>query len=80
LSFCLGVRPGANPVGPPPTTQLNQTNMVIRVSRDNLASRAGTAKETLIRTLSDFKSEGLIDIDGGAISIQDLKKLQSMPQ
>jgi len=62
------------------TTQLNQTNMVIRVSRDNLASRAGTAKETLIRTLSDFKSEGLIDIDGGAISIQDLKKLQSMPQ
>ncbi|MGA0256195.1 MAG: helix-turn-helix domain-containing protein, partial [Saprospiraceae bacterium] len=64
----------------PPTTQLNQTNMVIRVSRDNLASRAGTAKETLIRTLSDFKSEGLIDIDGGAISIQDLKKLQSMPQ
>jgi len=52
----------------------------IRVSRDDLAARAGTAKETLIRTLSDFKSEGLIDIESGAVVIKDLDRLQDMPQ
>ncbi len=49
-------------------------------SRDDLASLAGTAKETLIRTISDFKSEKLIEIDGNAIRILDKDKLESMPQ
>ena len=50
----------------------------ITISRDNLASVAGVAKESLIRTLSDFKSEKLIDITEGEIFITDLKKLERM--
>jgi CRP-like cAMP-binding protein len=34
----------------------------INLSRENLAQTAGIATESLIRTLSDFKSEKLIDI------------------
>lgn len=62
------------------TNKPNQDNEQIKVSRDDLAARAGTAKETLIRTLSDFKSEGLIDIDSGAVIIKDYDKLKGMPQ
>jgi len=50
----------------------------IDISRENLANIAGTAKESLIRTLSDFKDEKLIDIKSGDITILDEKKLNSM--
>jgi CRP-like cAMP-binding protein len=53
---------------------------VLSVSRDNLAAAAGTAKETLIRTLSDFKAEGLLEIDGKFITLLDRSRLESMPQ
>jgi CRP-like cAMP-binding protein/CheY-like chemotaxis protein len=52
----------------------------LAVSREDLASKAGTAKETLIRTLSDFKSEGLIDIKGKLITILNFDGLRFMPQ
>jgi CRP-like cAMP-binding protein/CheY-like chemotaxis protein len=47
----------------------------IKISRDDLASIVGTATESLIRTLSDFKSEKMIDIEGGRIIILDEKRL-----
>jgi CRP-like cAMP-binding protein len=51
----------------------------IVISRGSLASIAGTAKESMIRTLSDFKNEKLIDInDDGSIQILNLKKLELM--
>ena len=50
----------------------------MQISRADLANIAGTATESLIRTLSDFKNEGLIEIKGGTIIIQDEKKLSSM--
>lgn len=50
----------------------------INLSRDNLAAIAGIATESLIRTLGDFKSEKLIDIQEGAIFILDEKKLENM--
>ncbi len=40
-------------------------DFVIDISRDNLAAIAGTATESLIRTLGDFREEKLIDIKGG---------------
>lgn len=49
----------------------------IDISRENLANIAGTATESLIRTLSDFKSEKLIDINGGVITILNEKKLET---
>ncbi len=58
-------------------TQEND-NFRIDISRENLATIAGTATESLIRTLSDFKSEKLIDIKDGYISIINEKKLAGM--
>jgi CRP/FNR family transcriptional regulator, cyclic AMP receptor protein len=50
----------------------------IDISRENLATIAGTATESLIRTLSDFKSEGLVEIKGGLITILNEKKISTM--
>jgi len=51
---------------------------VIDSSREELATIAGTATESLIRTLSDFKSEHLIDIKSGKIVVTDEKKLANL--
>jgi len=53
-------------------------NFAIHISREDLAHMAGTANESIIRTLSDFKSEKLIDIKERSIVILDLKKLSSL--
>lgn len=50
----------------------------IKISRNDLASVAGIATESLIRTLSGFKKEGLIDIEGRNIKIVDLEGLQEV--
>lgn len=50
----------------------------IEISRENLANIAGTATESLIRTLSDFKTEKLIDIKDGQITIINDKRLETM--
>lgn len=50
----------------------------ISISREDLANIAGTATESLIRTLGDFKSEKLIDVQGSKIVILDNKKLANM--
>jgi len=52
----------------------------IKVTREDIAAMAGTAKETTIRTLSDFKNEGIIDIKPSHISIVDQEALIEMPQ
>lgn len=51
---------------------------VISISRENLASIAGTAKESLIRTLGDFRDEGMIEIRDGDIIIQNERKLANL--
>lgn len=56
----------------------SEGNNVIEFSRDDIAQYIGTATESLIRTLSDFKSEKLIDIKGGKISIVNLEKLKNL--
>jgi CRP-like cAMP-binding protein len=50
----------------------------INISRENLASIAGTATESLIRTLGDFRTEKLIDIKEGNIIILNEKKLENL--
>ena len=47
----------------------------ITLSRENLAGMIGTAKETAIRTLSDFKEDGLIAIELSKIRLLDKEKL-----
>ena len=53
-------------------------NYSIDISRENLATMAGTATESLIRTLSDFRNEKLIEISNGSIIILNEKKLSTM--
>jgi len=48
------------------------------IARDDLARIVGTATESLIRTLSDFKQEGLISIDGSRITIINEHKLNHL--
>ena len=50
----------------------------IKISRNDLASVAGIATETLIRTMSNFKKQGLIEIEGRTIRILDLEKLKEI--
>lgn len=50
----------------------------MNVSREDLANLVGTATETVIRTLSDFKEDRLIEISGGAITILNYEKLTKM--
>jgi DNA-binding response OmpR family regulator len=41
----------------------------MKLSREDLASRVGTATESVIRTLSEFKKEGLVEIKGSEMKI-----------
>lgn len=50
----------------------------IKISRSDLASVAGIAPESLIRTLSVFKKEGLVEIEGRNIKILKLNELQNL--
>ena len=53
-------------------------NFSISISREDLANIVGTATESLIRTLSDFKEEKLIEIKGSQITIVNYAKIQSL--
>lgn len=50
----------------------------IHISREELANLTGTATESLIRTLTDFRHEKLIDIREGAIILLDEKRLRGL--
>jgi CRP-like cAMP-binding protein len=50
----------------------------ISISREDLANMVGTATESLIRTLSDFKDEKFIEIKGSNITITNLEKLSQL--
>jgi CRP-like cAMP-binding protein len=52
--------------------------MPIEISREEIAQYVGTATESLIRTLSDFKSEKLIDIKNGKVVIVNSDKLRNL--
>lgn len=50
--------------------------ITINLTREDLSSIVGTATESVIRILSEFKSEGLIELKGKKIKILNLKKLK----
>ena len=50
----------------------------MNVSREDLANLVGTATETVIRTLSDFKDDKYIEISGSTITILDYDRLSKM--
>lgn len=58
--------------------QLKDNKDKIQISRDDLAKIVGTASESVIRVLSDFKDEGLIEIEGGKIRVLQPTKLEKI--
>lgn len=50
----------------------------INLSREDLANMIGSATETVIRLLSDFKDEKLIQIEGRKIMLNDIPKLMKV--
>jgi CRP-like cAMP-binding protein len=57
---------------------VKDSNNPIEISREDIAHYVGTATESLIRTLSDFKSEKLIEIKEGKIRIADVERLKNL--
>lgn len=53
--------------------QVQEINLLL--SREELAGMIGTATESVIRLLSEFKRDGLIELNGKKISIKDKKGL-----
>lgn len=49
-----------------------------KISREDLAAMTGMATETVSRTLTDFKDEGLIEKKGSLITIIDEKRIAKM--
>lgn len=54
-------------------------NEPIQILRDDLARIVGTAKESVIRMLTEFKEDGYIQIKNGVILIKDPEKLRNIP-
>lgn len=59
-------------------SQLADAKEKINISREDLAKIVGTASESVIRVLSDFKDEGLIEIEGGKIKVLQRAKLEKV--
>jgi len=51
------------------------TPVEINMSRDDLASLVGTVRENVVRMLSEFKKEKVLETKGRKIIVQDVKKL-----
>lgn len=47
----------------------------IKLTRDELASMVGTANETVIRFISEFKDDGILEQDGKTLYVTDEAKL-----
>ena len=57
---------------------LKEQTAPIEISREDIAQYVGTATESLIRTLSDFKAEKLIEIKSGKIIVNHADKLKNL--
>ena len=53
----------------------DEKDIVLNISRMDLANMAGIAHENVIRLLKEFKVEGIIETDGRKIWVRDIKRL-----
>lgn len=56
----------------------DDNSLKVQLSRDELASIIGTATESCIRLLSDFKKLGLIELNGKKIILKDINALKKL--
>jgi len=59
-------------------SELKDNKENISISRDDLAKMVGTASESVIRVLSDFKEEGLIEVEGTKIRLKSQPRLEKV--
>jgi CRP-like cAMP-binding protein len=52
--------------------------LTLILSREDIANVVGTATESCIRILSDFRKEGLIKTSGKRMAVVDSRKLQDI--
>lgn len=57
---------------------LSQNENEISLSRNDIAAGVGTASESLIRVLSEFKEDGCIELRPKSILVKDKSKLKSL--
>jgi len=62
------------------TTYGGITYIELGVKKGELASRLGTASETISRTFKKLKEEGIIEVQGNKVVIYQLEKLQKMSE
>lgn len=58
-------------------TERNRTRLDIKLTREEMASIVGTANETIIRFISEFKEEGILEQEGKVIFLLDENKLMT---
>ncbi len=56
----------------------NEDIININLTREELANIIGTATESVIRLLSEFKSDGIIELQGRKIKLKDVNKLKKI--
>jgi len=54
----------------------SESNASLNLSREDLANMVGTSTESLIRTLSDFKQEKMVEINGRDIKLTNTQGLE----
>ena len=54
-------------------------DQTIHILRDDLAGMVGTARESVVRLLSEFKKDGYIVVEAGGIKIVDAQQLRDIP-
>jgi len=59
-------------------SQQGDEDRIFKITREDLAAMTGMATETVSRTLSDFKDEGLIEKKGSVIRVVNLEGLAKM--
>lgn len=60
------------------TTFQGKTYLELGIKKGELASRLGTVSETLSRSFRKMKEEGIIEVDGSRVIINDMQRLQGM--
>lgn len=60
------------------TTFQGKTYLELGIKKGELASRLGTVSETLSRSFRKMKEEGLIEVDGSRVIINDMQRLKGM--
>ncbi len=58
----------------------HSTSYTLPLTRRELAELAGTTKESFIRTLTEFKNDKIIDLDGSIVEIKSMKIIKTLSE